>query len=119
MTNWIQGVKHALTNTIIFKNLWEWDRVRSRLTGRCQVCDTVISSKEFDYKEIIFECTEGRCNCPKPYTISGLRSHKVCEVCDAMYRALYVNYGMKSINYFKNIDEREKKNKDNIMRGGL
>lgn len=105
--NWIRGVKHAITSVTIFKNVWEWDRLRATTAGRCEVCDIVISENESEVKRVIFKCKEDRCNCQKPYTVSGLRSHKLCEVCKDMYESLYVNYLMDDTNYFKKLDDKE------------
>jgi len=33
-----------------------------------------------------------------------------------MFRALYTNYGLKNMNYFKNIDEKEKTERDDPKR---
>jgi hypothetical protein len=104
--NWIQGVKHALTNTTIFRNLWEWDQLRNKLPGRCQTCDIVISTIEYQYKSILFFCAPSKCLCNKPY-VMGPKMHDVCEVCDALFRSLYVNYNLKNRNYFKELDAKD------------
>lgn len=43
--NWIQGVKHGLTPTTIFRNVWEWDRLREKSKAQCEVCDITIPSE--------------------------------------------------------------------------
>jgi hypothetical protein len=111
--DWIRGLKHARTPPAVFKNAKQWDLLRAINKRRCQICDATISSNQFEIKEIMFECSENRCSCSKPYP-SLINLHEVCEVCDAMYRALYVNYGMKNQNYFKNLDNEDKANRQRM-----
>lgn len=109
---WTPGSRHPETNVVVFKNVWSYDLVRRKIKARCAVCDFVISEDLAKRKEIVFECDPGKCLCTIPYQ-TGLKAHVVCDVCDGMYRALYVNWAMQDRNFFKNMDDEVKK-----LRGG-
>lgn len=106
---WIQREKHPDTPLIVFTNVCEYDRVRRVLFARCRICDHVISRDERAVREVVFICDDPHCECKKMY---GAPSHRVCNLCYDMFHSLYVNYGLKNMNYFKAIDEKEKKEKD-------
>ena len=110
---WITGEKHPDTPRTVFYNVWGLDRVRKVLPGRCRICDYVISSDEKAVRELIFVCSDKNCDCKKMY---GAISHHVCNLCYDMWHALYMNYLMKNVNYFRNIDEKEKKDSDDFGR---
>lgn len=100
----IPGIKHPDTPLQVFQNARSFDKQRQQLGRRCLVCDYTLPKDSFAVKELTFECSPGKCLCPKPYPV-GLKVHEVCELCDSMYRSLYVNYGLTSMNYFKNFDD--------------
>lgn len=104
---WIQGIKHPATPITVFRNVWSYDRDRKQTRARCSICDCAISDDEMKRHELVFVC-DGKCLCQRPY-VMGINSHKVCDVCDSMYRAMYINYGMKNRNYFRNCDDEQKK----------
>jgi hypothetical protein len=110
---WIQGQKHPDTPRIVFVNVYEYDRVRKALPSRCTICDFVVSRDERAVRELVFICKDSQCDCKKMY---GPISHKVCNLCYDMFHALYVNYGLKSMNYFKAIDEKLKSDYDDFKR---
>ncbi len=110
---WVQGQKHPDTPRTVFVNVYECDKVRRILKGRCKICGFVISSDEKKVKELVFKCDDSQCDCHKMY---GAISHRVCDVCDGMFRALYSNYSLKNMNYFKAIDEKEKAENDDPKR---
>jgi hypothetical protein len=108
MSEWKQGEKHSDTHKIIFKNVSEWDRLRRVLIARCKLCDAVVSKDEKSVKELVFDCKDPRCYCKvSKYTT---KVHQVCSVCYDMWHALYHNDGMKNMNYFKELDEKEAAN---------
>ena len=106
MIDWTPGSKHPETARTVFVNCHEQDRVRRILPMRCQVCDYVVSRDEKAIREIFCSC--GRPDCPCATAKSAL-THIVCHLCYDMFHALYVNYGLKNINYFKNLDEKQKR----------
>lgn len=110
---WTKGEKHPETPRTVFMNCYEYDKVRRILLTRCRICDHVISRDEKAVKELAFVCDDPDCDCKKMY---GAISHPVCNLCYDMFHALYVNYGMKSMNYFKAIDEKEKRDNDDPKR---
>lgn len=103
--NFIQGVKHPATDLQIFKNVWEWDRIRRILKSRCAICDAVVSRDEKAVKELIYQCSNASCTCNN----SGSKAHQVCSLCYDLFHSLYVNYQLKDMNYFRNLDEAEAK----------
>ena len=110
---WVQGQKHPDTPRAVFVNVYEWDRLRRILSARCIICGFVVSSDEKHVKELVFKCDNTQCNCHKMY---GAISHRVCDMCYHMFHALYANYGLKNMNYFKVIDEKEKSERDDPKR---
>jgi len=106
---WTKGEKHPETPRTVFVNVYEYDRVRSVLIARCKVCDYVLSRDEKAVREIVFVCDDPKCACKRMY---GAISHKVCYACYDMFHALYMNPVMTNMNYFKEIDEKEKKDND-------
>lgn len=113
MREWTPGSKHPDTPRQIFMNVWEWDRVRRILVARCRICNTVISTDEKAVKELIFTCDTIGCECK---VSMGSRAHRVCSLCYDMFHALYMNYYLKGMNYFKELDEIDKKNDDERKR---
>lgn len=113
LRTWIQGEKHPETPRTVFMNCYEYDRVRRVLLARCRICDHVISRDERAVRELVFVCDDPTCDCKKMY---GAISHRVCNLCYDMFHALYVNYGMKSMKYFKAIDEKEKAERDDDLK---
>ena len=105
LRSWVSGQKHPDTPRTVFMNCYEYDRVRRILRGRCRSCGYVISEDEKAVKEIAFVCADVNCNCHKMY---GPISHRVCSLCYDVFHSLYVNYKLKNVNYFKQIDEKEK-----------
>jgi hypothetical protein len=101
---WVQGVKHPLTPPRIFKNLWGHDHDCTKTRARCQICGHAVSDDNKERHEIIFPCERTKCLCSEPYTF-GLNSHIVCDVCDGMYRAIYINWTLKNRDYFKKFDD--------------
>ena len=118
---WFKGEKHPDTPKTVFMNVWGCDLARRVLKGRCAVCDHVVSSDPNNVKELIFACDGIKCKCdPIVVTLTGLKAHDVCDVCDAMFRSLYINWGLENKNYYKEWDEREKRDRDDARRkGGL
>jgi len=113
MIEWTPGQKHPDTSRDVFMNCYEYDQVRRVLEGRCQLCDFVISSDERAIREIVYECRDSLCYC---HDAVGSKIHRVCDLCYNVYRSLYVNYGMRSMNYFRNLDEKQKKDGDDRRR---
>lgn len=110
---WVKGEKHPDTPRTVFMNCYEHDRTRRVLLARCRVCDHAVSRDARAVREIVFVCDDKNCDCKKLY---GAISHYVCNLCYDMFHALYVNYGLKNTNYFKVIDEKEKKDDDDTKR---
>lgn len=113
LKTWVRGEKHPDTPVVVYINLVEHDRIHRVLMARCKICGYVVSRDEKAVKEAIFICDKPDCDCKKMY---GAISHQVCNLCYDMFRALYVNYGMGNMNYFKNIDEKEKKEREDPKR---
>lgn len=105
LLTWNKGEKHPETPPIVFVNCHEYDRVRQILLARCRICDHVISRDENAMREIAFVCSDPKCDCKKLY---GAISHRVCSLCYDMFHALYMNYKLKSMNYFKALDEKDR-----------
>jgi hypothetical protein len=110
---WIRGQKHPNTPRTIFINVYEYDLIRRVFPSRCKICDYVLSRDEKAIRELAFICSDSTCDCKKMY---GPISHRVCYLCYDMFYALYVNHGMTNMNYFKTIDEKEKKDFDDRRR---
>jgi hypothetical protein len=104
-TEWTRGSKHPETPSIVFKNVWMTDSIRSRTRSRCQVCDHAVSDEPMQRGEVLFICEKGKCLCPEKAT--GVVGHTVCDLCAAMFRSLYVNWGLKSRDYFRKLDDAE------------
>ena len=106
MEEWTPGQKHPETPKKAFMNCYDQDRVRRILLGRCRICNFVISQDEKAIKEIFVSCGDPNCACTMA---KSAMSHMVCSVCYDMFHSLYVNYSLKNMNYFKNLDEKEKR----------
>lgn len=105
MKEWTPGEKHPDTPVVVFKNVYEYDRVRRILIARCKKCGQVVSTDEQAVKELVFDCKDSNCYCAKsPY---ATKVHRVCAVCYDMWHALYMNTGLKNMNYFKELNEKD------------
>jgi hypothetical protein len=102
---WKKGERHPDTPEIFYRNLRDYDHVRRILLGRCKKCDQVISSDENAIKELVFECGDPKCCCR--VGVFTTRVHRVCDVCYTIWHSLYMNTGLKSMNYFKELDEKD------------
>lgn len=100
---YIRAAKHPDTPDTLWRNLFMIDIVRSRVKGRCDYCDATISEDVKNVQEIYEQSTQA--------------TKHVCDVCAAMARSLYVNYGLKNRNYFKEIDEEEQRENENRKKG--
>lgn len=109
MVEWEPGSRHPETPKWIFKNVWSRDRLRVVLKSRCALCDVVITSDQQQIKELAIKCGRPECRC-RHYL--SAQSHDVCSVCYDMWHALYGNYELKNMNYFKEIDEKIAKDKE-------
>lgn len=108
--SWIPGLKHPATPKTQYMNCYEYDRVRRIITSRCKICDYAVSKDEKAVKELVFVCENKTCDCHKMH---GAISHKVCSLCYDMFHALYANYIMKNRNYFRELDEQDKRDSGN------
>jgi len=106
-------MKHPDTPRTVFMNVFEYDRVRRVLSGRCAVCGYVLSQDEKAVREIMFDCGQPKCTCR--HYIGG-RVHGICNLCYEMHHALYANVKLSNMNYFKEIDEKEKKDRSDTNR---
>jgi hypothetical protein len=113
LKTWVPGEKHPDTPRDVFMNVHDYDRVRRILIPRCKNCDYVVSRDEKAVREIVFVCEDPKCACKRLY---GAISHRVCYLCYDMFHSLYMNPLMKNMNYFKEIDEKEKKENDDPKR---
>ncbi len=113
MTEWTPGEKHPETPKWVFKNVWSRDRLRAILKSRCALCDIVLSSKEEEVRELAIKCEKPDCRCRFYMT---LQAHPVCFICYDMFHALYGNAGLKNMNYFKELDEKDKNGDDEKRR---
>ena len=111
--DWTPGSKHPNTPATIFKNCYEWDRVRRILISRCGKCGTVITTVFEDVKELVFLCDNPMCRCHTKY---ASRTHHVCQVCYDMWHSLYMNVKMSNMNYFKELDEKDEKERQERKR---
>lgn len=94
MKVFVRAEKHPDTDVTIWRNCFGADIIRDRLRkGRCECCDATISEDQIKQQEIWDHRTQ--------------KTYHVCEVCAIMHRALYINHGLRNMNYFKNIDEAE------------
>jgi len=76
------------------------DRIRKILKRRCRNCDHVVSS-----------------DAEKSFEVPYLGA--VCSLCHDLYTALTFNTKMRNMNYFKDLHEKWKKDKDDDgSRGG-
>lgn len=115
MNEFTQGDKHPDTHRVIFKNVREWDRLRRILKARCDICDAVVSRDPQAVRELVYRCKNKWCHCQKLY---GSQAHQVCNLCYDVFHALYVNHGLRDMNYFRDVDENDD-NDDNRKRMGL
>lgn len=106
LASFAQGTKHPETHPTIFKNVWEWDRLRKILKGRCAKCNATVSSDSKSYKELVYRCGKKDCECMRSVYTPGA-AHQVCETCYDMWHSLYGNKFLENYNYFKNLDERD------------
>lgn len=101
----LQGTKHPDTPNTIFRNVWMCDRLRKILKSRCNICNAVISDDEKAVRELTYKCNNPLCECQRSIYVG--QAHRVCDLCYDMWHALYGNHGLKNMNYFKAIDEKE------------
>jgi DNA polymerase III delta prime subunit len=113
LLGWTPGVKHPDTGTTVFRNCYEQDKLRRILYARCRICDFVVSRDEAAVKELIYQCNNSSCECRRP---GGSRAHQVCDICYALFHALYMNYQLKNMNYFRELDEKDEKDKNDFRR---
>ncbi len=111
LLGWVRGEKHPNTPRIVFKNVCECDRVRRVLLSRCRICDFVVSRDALAVREISFRCDNKSC-----CITLNTKPHQVCNLCYDLFHSIYVNYGMKDMNYFKQIDEKNKADYDKFKR---
>jgi hypothetical protein len=109
---WERGLKHPNTSLQVYKNVRDWDHIRLVLHARCVACGFVLSQDEKAVKEIAVSCDDPKCTCQK----FGPLSHRVCSACYDMHHALYNNLRLKDMNYFKSIDEQEKRDQNDPRR---
>ena len=107
MNEWTPGLKHPETNILVFKNCYEYDRVRRVLIARCKKCGQVVSTDEQAVKELVFPCSDPNCYCKK--SLYATKVHRVCTVCYDMWHSLYMNAQLKNMNYWKELDEKDKR----------
>jgi hypothetical protein len=103
--SWVSGEKHPDTPRTEYVNCYEYDRVRRILKGRCAICKFVVSRDEEAVREISLKCEDSTC-CTVYITT---KPHQVCHLCYDMWHAVYMNPKMRNMNYFKEIEEKEKK----------
>jgi len=108
LVSWIPGLKHPETPRTEYMNCHDLDRLRRVLIARCSICDYVVSRDEKAVRELIFTCKDTTCQCQK----TGAASHQVCNLCYDLFHALYANYLMKNRNYFREMDDRDRKDYD-------
>ena len=106
---WIPGVKHPNTPAIVFRNCWGQDLVRRVVQNRCHECGYVIPSES---KELLYICNSQSCTCKS----GNPTMHPVCEVCFAIFHSLYLNYNMAYRNYFRDMDDEDRKNRNDWRR---
>jgi len=104
LKNWVRLMKHPDTPAVVWHNVNSYDLVRSVLKDRCYACDYVLSSDAQKVKEI--------------YVQAEQMTRHVCDMCSAIHHSLYGNHGLTNFNYFKDIDEAEKKERESRKRGG-
>jgi hypothetical protein len=121
MTNaplWVQGQKHPSTPAVVFKNVYECDKLRRILKSRCNICEYVVSRDPEAVKELLYVCENKRC-C---VSTLGPSLHQVCDLCYWMWRALYLNLGspfnpgLKDTRYFVKIDEQKGDSKGGYLK---
>jgi hypothetical protein len=106
LISWVPGLKHPATPKIQYMNCFQYDRVRLIISGRCTVCDYVISRDEKAVRELVLKCKDLNCDC---HRAMGAKPHPVCLLCYDMFHALYANYTMKNRNYFRELDDQDKR----------
>lgn len=118
MEEWKKGERHSDTPDVVYRNVRDYDHVRRVLIGRCKKCDQVISSDEAAIKELVFDCADPACYCKKsPYST---KVHRVCDACYIIWHSVYCNTQLKNMNYYKELDEKDERKKDeNRRRMGL
>lgn len=109
LVQWIPGLKHYSTPTIVHRNCREYDQVRRVLMARCKNCDATISRDELAQRELVYNCGKPTCECSKS---KAPKSHTVCLLCYDMFHALYLNYTLKNAHYFHDLDEQDKARRD-------
>jgi hypothetical protein len=112
LRSWILGEKHPDTPRTVYMNCYEHDRIRRILPARCTVCDYVVSRNAEAVREINIYCADKTHSCH----IGGSKAHQVCDLCYEMHHALYVNYKLMNMNYFRDIDEKVKRDYDDFKR---
>ncbi len=101
---WDSGSKHPETHPVVFRNCWSQDLVRRVLSGRCHECGYVVSDDAKAVKELLYKCQDLDCACAR---IGMARTHRVCDACYNIFHSLYINYGMRNRNYFRDFDEKD------------
>src|SRR6266851_3162311 len=114
LMEWTPVSKHPATNPIILKNVCGMDLVQKVLKGRCANCNHVISDDEKQVRELLMKCWKADCGCSR--VLSAIM-HSVCNLCYDMWHALYHNYSMKDMGYFKKLDEVDQKRRDDDQQG--
>ena len=102
LLTWIRFAKHPDTHPTIYRNVRDYDQVRAVLKGRCHFCDFVISSDAQKVREVYVQAVQ--------------KTEHVYDLCYALHHSLYLNYGLKNMNYFRNIDEAEQKEQQDRRR---
>jgi len=113
LLGWTRGEKHPNTPYTVFANCYQYDRVRTILPARCRICDYVVSRDEKAVRELIYVCDNKACHC---HQVGGSHAHQVCSVCYDLFHSLYMNYQLKDMNYFRNLDEKDKRDGDDWKR---
>lgn len=102
LRNWVRLTKHPDTPAVIWRNVNGYDLVRNVLKDRCFSCDFVVSSDAKSVKEI--------------YVQAEQKTVPVCDICYNLHHSLYMNYSLKNMNYFRNIDEAEERERTDRRR---
>jgi hypothetical protein len=110
--SWVSGEKHPDTPRTQYVNCYEYDRVRRVLKGRCALCGFVTSRDEQAVREISVKCTDTSC-CTNYITS---KPHQVCHLCYDAWHSIYMNPRLKNMNYFKELDEKAKKEKEEFKK---
>ena len=104
MSEWTPGLKHPETPVVIFKNVYDWDRVRRILAARCSKCGIVVTTVPEAAKALVMKCNDPSCRCRG--TVYDI-THDVCSVCYDMWHSLYCNVKLRNMNYWKELDEKD------------